>query len=122
MAMQRWDGADWVFRQAICYFGWFFMINLANAIISRLVDWTVLTAILVTGTYMLAAGLLVVVLLRRVLPVRRLIIEQRGLVCPRCLFPLNGLDETGVCPECGRPYDFGALRRYWSKGVGRRIG
>jgi hypothetical protein len=25
--------------------------------------------------------------------------------CPGCAYPLTGLAETGVCPECGRRYD-----------------
>jgi hypothetical protein len=25
--------------------------------------------------------------------------------CPECDYPLEGLPEVGVCPECGRPYD-----------------
>lgn len=25
-------------------------------------------------------------------------------VCPRCRYPLPGMEAMGVCPECGEPY------------------
>jgi hypothetical protein len=38
-------------------------------------------------------------------------------VCYACGYDLRGLDESGVCPECGRAYEIASLIRKW-KGEG----
>jgi len=45
--------------------------------------------------------------------VKRLLIEHNGKVCGNCLFPLDGLDDEGVCPECGHPYEINQTIEDW---------
>ncbi len=38
-------------------------------------------------------------------------------VCPNCAYSLDGLPDTGTCPECGRPYDQSEVILYgWARG------
>ena len=37
--------------------------------------------------------------------VRNLVLSHHGKVCGNCLFPLEGLEDEGPCPECGHSYD-----------------
>ncbi|MCI0631485.1 MAG: hypothetical protein L0Y44_12615 [Phycisphaerales bacterium] len=47
---------------------------------------------------------------------RRHIAEHKSLLCIHCRYPLHGLPETGLCPECGKPYTFTAVRSFWTLG------
>lgn len=38
--------------------------------------------------------------------------EQK--ICPACLYDLQKLSVSGVCPECGKPYTHDECRRVWS--------
>lgn len=42
--------------------------------------------------------------------------DQR--LCLRCCYVLDGLSPTGVCPECGSPYDIAELRDGWRELIG----
>ena len=46
------------------------------------------------------------------------------LLCVYCGYAVEGLDETGTCPECGKTYSFDECRRLWRafKGAGWRRG
>ncbi len=33
------------------------------------------------------------------------LIDTLDLLCPGCQYSLMGLDRTGLCPECGEPFD-----------------
>lgn len=37
------------------------------------------------------------------------------LACERCMYDLGSLDESGVCPECGRPYERERVRARWER-------
>lgn len=53
-----------------------------------------------------------VVLLRRL---RRLAKRHKGALCFACNYPLAGLPDSGVCPECGVPYDIKYTKEQWSE-------
>lgn len=46
---------------------------------------------------------------------RALLVSRRLEVCLRCGYSVSGIGETGVCPECGRPFELRALRDEWKK-------
>lgn len=47
---------------------------------------------------------------------RRRFLRRMDLrVCPSCFQVLRGLPDTGVCPECGRPYVIERVRATWQK-------
>lgn len=41
-----------------------------------------------------------------------------GRLCPACGYALVGLDEDGVCPECGTKYTARQLRYTWQDYLG----
>ena len=42
-------------------------------------------------------------------PIPDAIVEAVELSCPACKYPLAGLAQTGLCPECGTPYSMADL-------------
>lgn len=38
-----------------------------------------------------------------------------GAVCLNCHYELAGGEGTGVCPECGEPYDMAVVRELWRR-------
>ncbi|MFT3684306.1 MAG: hypothetical protein QM783_05160 [Phycisphaerales bacterium] len=45
--------------------------------------------------------------------IRRTYRESGGRLCTRCVQPLNGLGEIGLCPECGEPFHIEHDRVRW---------
>lgn len=73
-----------------------------KAILSEIADW-----LLYTGcAFSLIVGL---VMVRRGRALRRS--EYR--LCPGCGYDLTGLDDKGLCPECGRAYVTAEVQRFW---------
>lgn len=50
-----------------------------------------------------------------VLPGRRKVLAHKGCVCGNCLFPLEGLGDQGVCPECGHTFDIEKTIQGWQQ-------
>ncbi len=48
---------------------------------------------------------------------RRRLLGNAGLLCPKCRYALWGLDTPGQCPECGRPYEFRSVQEYWAQSM-----
>lgn len=46
--------------------------------------------------------------------------ENDFLVCPNCLFSLNGIVDSDVCPECGTEFQRDDLRRRWYENWARK--
>lgn len=46
--------------------------------------------------------------------VRSAVGAASGHACTSCLYDLTGLGDTGLCPECGRPFDIVIDRRSWA--------
>ena len=46
---------------------------------------------------------------------RALLVEHDYSLCPECGYTLRGLPEQHKCPECGRAYELGDVRRLWRK-------
>ncbi|GAB5497521.1 MAG: hypothetical protein Phyf2KO_26010 [Phycisphaerales bacterium] len=63
--------------------------------------WTPAQWLGLTGLF----GLMGLIQLFWIVPVRRKIIAHGGVVCGNCLFALEGLPDEGVCPECGDEYE-----------------
>jgi len=49
---------------------------------------------------------------------RRRLRAASGRLCVHCTFDLRGMDDTGTCPECGRPFDAARDRQRWRELVG----
>lgn len=46
---------------------------------------------------------------------RKLLRGHDYAVCLSCRYPLVGLADAGVCPECGTGYDVSETRRCWEE-------
>jgi hypothetical protein len=67
---------------------------------------------LVCLAWIIAAGVLVAYALFG--PIRDLVATHRGMVCPKCLYPLEVEGDAATCPECGTTYTVDELRtKYW---------
>lgn len=44
--------------------------------------------------------------------VRNVVTSRRGPFCIHCGYSLEGLDDHGLCPECGRPFIFAVIDEY----------
>lgn len=74
----------------------------------RYVEWGLLALLC-------AAGLTGALLFRRL---RRSLRRAGGRICLRCGYDLSGQDEeTGICPECGRRYDWDLDALQWNRYV-----
>jgi len=49
---------------------------------------------------------------RRIKPA---VVAASGRACVGCVQHLNGLGNSGTCPECGRVLDLAADQRSWSR-------
>jgi len=49
------------------------------------------------------------------LRIKRAVTAASGRACTNCLQDLNGLGDTGRCPECGRAFDIAADQRLWKR-------
>lgn len=58
---------------------------------------------------------------RRVLRLKRAmktdVPNAAGVVCPRCLYDLNGVGQIEKCPECGQSVDMEKLPKQWARTV-----
>ena len=75
------------------------------------------------GVYLLgcpAAGLVLLAFYTvRYIGLRRRLRRNGYRLCPRCEYPLTGLPERHVCPECGRQYEKASVERQWKRWVHR---
>jgi len=46
--------------------------------------------------------------------------RHHGKICGNCLFPLEGLDDEGVCPECGHSYEIEKTIQGWQQDLNVR--
>lgn len=51
---------------------------------------------------------------RRALKVCAEAMRKAGKLCPRCLYDLEQLGDSGLCPECEQPYTSDEVKRAWS--------
>ncbi len=49
---------------------------------------------------------------------RRFLAPSAAFVCPHCHYPLRGLPDAGLCPECGTPYSRADISAYWQQHFG----
>jgi len=47
--------------------------------------------------------------------VRRTVKQQNYLLCLKCMYALRGLAPSGICPECGTPFDANDLKEKWQR-------
>ncbi|GMV25608.1 MAG: hypothetical protein AMXMBFR58_16390 [Phycisphaerae bacterium] len=59
--------------------------------------------------WILAVGVVITIVVRSV---RRGVQVRKDLFCIHCGYSLDGLAESGSCPECGRPYLLSVAREY----------
>jgi len=52
---------------------------------------------------------------RRTARIKRAVRAASGRACVGCVYNLDGLGDTGQCPECGRRFDTAADRRSWER-------
>ncbi len=53
--------------------------------------------------------------------IRRGLLSSGGRICTHCGYDVSSLAPSGVCPECGGPYDIRRDRRLWEN-VGAEYG
>jgi hypothetical protein len=46
---------------------------------------------------------------------KRIVLASQKRICPGCLYDLRTLEESGLCPECGRPYTPSSLKDAWER-------
>ena len=46
---------------------------------------------------------------------QKLLYDSNCRICPECRYRLEGLGDSGTCPECGRPFRVRDLQDYWSR-------
>jgi uncharacterized paraquat-inducible protein A len=51
----------------------------------------------------------------RVNKVRWTIKRQNYHLCLKCFYSLKGLASSGICPECGTPFDANDLKEKWQR-------
>ncbi|MCE9618340.1 MAG: hypothetical protein K8R92_00325 [Planctomycetes bacterium] len=52
--------------------------------------------------------------------IKRAYAAADGRICTGCLHDVSGLGESGLCPECGRPFEIAEDWRSWKQaGVGK---
>jgi len=44
---------------------------------------------------------------------RRAFVKSKGRTCTTCLYDLNGMGETGTCPECAHSFDVATDAKAW---------
>ncbi|MEL6797290.1 MAG: hypothetical protein AAFO89_10780 [Planctomycetota bacterium] len=50
------------------------------------------------------------------------VIEDRGMLCTNCLFPLQGLGNQGRCPECAMPFERDSTIESWKHDLKMKSG
>jgi len=73
-----------------------------------------LVFVLILGGLTLLAQAIVVV---RFVMLRRRLRQSSGSLCLRCGYDLRGLDDPGLCPECGREFQLQRDSATWRKHV-----
>jgi hypothetical protein len=51
--------------------------------------------------------------------IRKALLESEGRLCTHCAYNVSTLAPSGVCPECGKPYDIEKDKPLW-EAVGAR--
>lgn len=67
----------------------------------------------VIGAWLTALAGAIFFFMRSFFRVRRLLRRHGRFICLNCLYPLTGLQDSGVCPECNEPYTRERLARLW---------
>jgi|GEM_PF-2383329 len=76
---------------------------------------TVLVIVVIPVSIFLSAFVALLGLWRGQRRIKRAVAASSGRACVNCVYDLNGLGDTGACPECGRAFDTFADQRSWAR-------
>lgn len=102
----------WIYRYAVLVLAPLFAMMLCAVIIPSSVPWRWHVQWGLLGVQAAAAVVGVLGLWR----LRRSLRRAGGRLCLRCCYDLSGHErESGVCPECGRSYDWESDAKRWRR-------
>lgn len=97
-------------------------------IISLCMDWRWLSSVIARYGLLILGSVIVVSSSGMLFGIRiicgklKCVVEEYNYqVCVECGYPLIGLPDNHLCPECGELYSFTALRHDWKRWLSRQI-